>query len=142
MSWTQGLLALEEDAASFGQLGNALLNYWAAQASTVLIVALGLAAIFIQWDISCVLAERRRREAEQSHRELEKRRAVAFLKHAPIADPDGTKEPPDAEVMAVAKWQKDNELNFDSATVVTATIGTIAPFLAGPAVDLVTKALH
>ena len=52
VSWSQGLLASEDDAASFGRLGSALLNYWAAEASTVLIVALGLAAIFIQWDVS------------------------------------------------------------------------------------------
>ena len=122
VSWTQGLLASEDDAASFGRLGNALLNYWAAQASTVLIVALSLAAIFIQIDIGGAVnreAGRRRREVQRHYTETQ-------------GDED----------LAAAKWQDENELSFNSATVVTATIGTIAPFLAGPAVDLVTKVLH
>jgi hypothetical protein len=122
VSWTQGLLASEDDAASFGRLGNALLNYWAAQASTVLIVALSLAAIFIQIDIGGAVnreADRRRREVQRHYTETQ-------------GDED----------LAAAKWQDENELSFNSATVVTATIGTIAPFLAGPAVDLVTKVLH
>jgi hypothetical protein len=137
VSWTQGLLASEDDAASFGRLGNALLNYWAIQASTVLIVALGLAAIFIQIDISSAA------EREVERREIERRRAVEFFsKLAPIIDIDDTKEIQGATTTTAIKWQKENELSFDSATVVTATIGTIAPFLAGPAVDLVTKVLH
>ena len=122
VSWTQGLLASEDDAASFGRLGNALLNYWAAQASTVLIVALSLAAIFIQIDIGGAVnreADRRRREVQRHYTETR-----------------------GDEGLAAAKWQEENELSFNSATVVTATIGTIAPFLAGPAVDLVTKVLH
>jgi hypothetical protein len=122
VSWTQGLLASEDDAASFGRLGNALLNYWAAQASTVLIVALSLAAIFIQIDIGGAVnreADRRRREVQRHYAETQ-----------------------GDEGLAAAKWQEENELSFNSATVVTATIGTIAPFLAGPAVDLVTKVLH
>jgi hypothetical protein len=122
VSWTQGLLASEDDAASFARLGSALLNYWAAQASTVLIVALGLAAIFIQIDIGSAVnreADRRRREVQRHYTETR-------------GDED----------LAAAKWQAENELSFNSATVVTATIGTIAPFLAGPAVDLVTKVLH
>jgi hypothetical protein len=139
VSWAQGLLASEDDAASFARLGNALLNYWAAEASTVLIVALGLAAIFIQWDISSAA----KLEQKRLGREVERRRAVeSFSKHASITDTDDTKDTEDAETMAAAKWQKDNELIFDSATVVTATIGTIAPFLASPAVDLVTRVLH
>lgn len=137
VSWTQGLLASDDDAVSFGRLGNALLNYWAAQASTVLIVALAFAAIFIQWDISSAA------EREIESREAERRDAVEFFSnHASIADSHDTNESQGADAMAVARWQKENELNFDSATVVMATIGTIAPFLAGPAVDLVTKALH
>lgn len=139
VSWSQGLLASEDDAASFGRLGSALLNYWAAEASTVLIVALGLAAIFIQWDIS----DAAKLEVRRSRREVERRRAVeSFSKHASLTDSDDTKETQDAEAVAAIKWQKDNELAFDSATVVTATIGTIAPLVAGPAVDLVTRVLH
>ena len=80
---------------------------------------------------------------ERSKREVERRHAVeSFSKHASITDGDDTKETQDAEAMAAITWQKENELSFDSATVVTAAIGTIAPFLAGPAVDLVTRVLH
>jgi hypothetical protein len=132
VSWTQGLLASDDDAASFARLGSALLNYWAAQASTVLLVALALAAIFIQCDI-----------AGAAKREVERRRAVVSVsKRAFITDRQDKKVTQGAEDLAVAKWMETNKLNFDSATVVTATIGTIAPFLAGPAVDLVTKVLH
>jgi hypothetical protein len=132
VSWTQGLLASEDDAASFGRLGSALLNYWAAQASTVLIVALAAAAVFIQCDI-----------AGAAKRELGRRRAVVSLsRRASVTDREDKKETHGAEDLTAAKWMETNKLNFDSATVVTATIGTIAPFLAGPAVDLVAKVLH
>jgi hypothetical protein len=104
VNWAQGLLADENDVASFARLGSALLNYWAAQSSVVLFLALGLPALFIQQDINAA---------------------------APQSSGSGE-----------AKWKKDNDLTFDSATVVSATIGVVAPLLAGPAFDLVTKALH
>jgi hypothetical protein len=41
-----------------------------------------------------------------------------------------------------AKWKTDNGLTFETTTVVTATIGTIAPLLASPAADLIGKMIH
>ena len=107
------------------------MNYWAAQASTVLLVAVGLAAIFIQCDINFAA-------------KLDGERAVPLepMNRAAVPDTRVREETEGADDLAAAKWKEANKLTFDSATVVTAVIGTIAPFLASPAVDLVTKVLH
>ena len=41
-----------------------------------------------------------------------------------------------------AKWKTTNGLTFETRTVVTTTIGTIAPVLAAPAADLISKMVH
>ncbi len=40
------------------------------------------------------------------------------------------------------KWKTDNGLTFETTTVITTTIGTIAPVLAGPTADLISKIIH
>ena len=132
VNWTQGLLASEADAAEFARLGSALLNYWATQASTVLIVALGLAAVFIQCDITAAAREKLSEPVKP-----EPAANSAAAPGAAAASSAGA-----GKIPTETTWKEENELTFDSATAVSAALGIIAPFLAGPAVDLVTKALH
>jgi len=136
VSWTESLLT-DEVASKFAPLGSALLEYWAVQASTVFFTTVALAAIFIQWDIRDAAAES---SAGQSNLALvamsDEAQVTAVASSAVETGAD------DGKRMTEATWMKSNELTFDTATVVAATIGTIAPLLAGPAVDLVTKALH
>ena len=40
------------------------------------------------------------------------------------------------------KWKTDKGLAFETTTVITTTIGTIAPVLAAPAADLISKMIH
>jgi hypothetical protein len=40
------------------------------------------------------------------------------------------------------KWKADSGLTFETTTVITTTIGTIAPVLAAPAADLISKMVH
>jgi hypothetical protein len=144
VSWTQGILAPDENtAASFARLGNALLNYWAAQSSTVLLVVIGCAALFIQRDVNKEAeAVATKAAAAPAPAALQPSSGPAFVANAPSATGAVDANADSGNKFSEAKWKESNELTFDSATVVTATIGTIAPFLAGPAVDLVTKALH
>jgi hypothetical protein len=128
MSWTQGLLDPEKTAGSFARLGNALLNYWAAESSTVLLVTVSCAALFIRADINRV-----------AKRELSP-------ENVKIADVSNIQQPAASArggaLTNETKWKEANGLTFETSTVLLATISTIPPFLASPAVDLVTKALH
>jgi hypothetical protein len=128
VSWTQGLLANDSDAASFARLGSALLNYWAAETSVILLATVSFAAVFIQWDIAKAAAT----AAQASNGSVRN----VIINGAVVETRSG------GGGISEAQWKKDNELIFDSTTVTTATIGIIAPLLAGPAVDLVTRALH
>jgi hypothetical protein len=143
VSWTQSLLA-DDVASKFAPLGSALLEYWAVQASTVFFTTVALAAIFIQWDIRDAASENLPKESNLigsgQARVADLRRDMT---NAPAIDSSGVQAGvDDGKRMTDVKWIESNELTFDTATVVAATIGTIAPLLAGPAVDLVTKALH
>jgi hypothetical protein len=136
VSWTESLLR-DDVASKFAPLGSALLEYWAVQASTVFFTTVALAAIFIQWDIRDAAAESSAGQPKLAGVAMSgEAQATAVASLAVEAGAD------DGKRMTEATWIKSNELTFDTATVVAATIGTIAPLLAGPAVDLVTKALH
>jgi hypothetical protein len=127
VSWTQGLLALET-AGHFARLGNALLNFWAAESSTVLLVTVSCAALFIRADINSVA----KREVSPENGKVAN---VSNLQRPAASTRSGA-------VTNETKWKEANGLTFETSTVLLATISTIAPFLASPAVDLVTKALH
>jgi hypothetical protein len=133
VSWTEGMLSANV-APAFAPLGNTLLEYWAAQSSTVFFAAVALVAVFIQLDIRA--AATANLAARQN-----------FVHGAPSGDAatgadDDTHVGPGAKPITEAKWRGDNELSFDTATVISAAIGTIAPLLTGPAVDLLSRALH
>jgi hypothetical protein len=127
VSWTQGLLDTAT-AGHYARLGNALLNFWAAQSSAVLLVTVSCAAIFIRADINRV-----------AKREV----TVEKKEPAEVSQTEATAEStPSGTLGDETRWRAANGLTFETSTVLTATISTIAPFLASPAVDLVTKALH
>lgn len=111
--WVQGLLDPSE-AANFGKLSGALLNYWAAQTSVILFVTIVCAAAGLRAQIDSA--------AEEAMKPAATRQSVTEK-----------------------TWKETNGLVFETSTVLSAAIGTIAPLLAGPAVDLVSstiKAVH
>lgn len=137
-TWAQSMIAATDDATNFQHLANALLNGWAAQASTVLFATIGLCALFIYWQIEAAAAAAKNREAD----------GIAGITAAVLeAMPAEYRLSQSARQQVQddfdeTEWKKNSGLTFETTTVVTAVIGTIAPFLAGPATDLVTKALH
>jgi hypothetical protein len=148
VSWTQGILAPDDNtAASFARLGNALLNYWAAQSSAVLLAAIACASLYIQRDVNeaaevAGVKAASDASAAEAKATLQPANESAPVVIAPNAAGSGEAKADIGNKFSETKWKETNELTFDSATVVTATIGAIAPFLAGPAVDLVTRVLH
>jgi hypothetical protein len=129
VTWTQSMLASPDAAASYGHLANTQLNFWAAQSSTVLFATLACSAFFVYLQI------------EQAAPKLEQSKPEVLKPEVVVGEEAAQKVGGDA-VSNEQKWKQEHGLSFDMATIVMATIGTIAPLLAGPAADLIAKVAH
>ena len=67
--------------------------------------------------------------------------AIGIRRQVDSAADTAVAEMPVQQQVSATKWKETNGLTFETSTVLTATIGTVAPLLAGPAVDLVSNVM-